>query len=319
MEIENTNPAPSKWNTVTPFSKWASVVVFIAMPFVGFWAGMHYAPAKVTVVNEYSGQTRPVTKSEHISSVGSTTVLDSTNQQSFRLPVVEESTHIVNAKIKELQIQDCPPTSCSVTVVDQIEGVPDSLVQKINTMIAEEIIEESSSDVRSASGSLHLRKNITHIDHYTFTISYIDRGVIGYYKSAEMDYEGDMHSVRDLGTYGFFLIKDGTVLRDHEVPLFSMQSDAENILNKMYPNGREILSRMISTDVALEECYKPNDFPTTFKPQVRLSSKEVIFEPSFSHALTGVCSGVLQIAVPIEDILREAPEFVPEDSVLKKV
>lgn len=52
MEIENTNPAPSKWNTVTPFSKYTAMLIFITIPFVGFWVGMQYAPEKIVIEKE---------------------------------------------------------------------------------------------------------------------------------------------------------------------------------------------------------------------------------------------------------------------------
>lgn len=55
MEIENTTPAPtssSQWNTVTPFSKYAAMVIFVVMPFVGFWVGMQYAPERIVEVGK---------------------------------------------------------------------------------------------------------------------------------------------------------------------------------------------------------------------------------------------------------------------------
>ncbi len=52
MEIENTSPAPSKWNTVTPFSKYAALLIFITLPFVAFWVGMNYGPEKIIIQKE---------------------------------------------------------------------------------------------------------------------------------------------------------------------------------------------------------------------------------------------------------------------------
>lgn len=40
----------SKLNTVTPFSKYLALVLFVAMPFIGGWIGYMYAPEKIVEV-----------------------------------------------------------------------------------------------------------------------------------------------------------------------------------------------------------------------------------------------------------------------------
>ena len=46
---------PSVWHRITPFSKYAAMLLFIVMPFIGGWIGYHYAPEKMvekTVIKE---------------------------------------------------------------------------------------------------------------------------------------------------------------------------------------------------------------------------------------------------------------------------
>jgi len=57
------------WHTVTPFSKYAAMILFIAMPFIGGWVGYHMAPEKVVevervVVDEVSVDTSNLTLDE---------------------------------------------------------------------------------------------------------------------------------------------------------------------------------------------------------------------------------------------------------------
>ena len=43
---------PSVWNTVTPFSKYLAMTLFVALPFIGGWVGYTYPPEKVTEVEK---------------------------------------------------------------------------------------------------------------------------------------------------------------------------------------------------------------------------------------------------------------------------
>jgi hypothetical protein len=42
----------STWTTVTPFSKYLALTLFVALPFLGFWVGYTYAPEKIVEVEK---------------------------------------------------------------------------------------------------------------------------------------------------------------------------------------------------------------------------------------------------------------------------
>lgn len=42
----------SVWFTVTPYSKYAAMVLFIVMPFLGVWVGYYYAPSKTILIEK---------------------------------------------------------------------------------------------------------------------------------------------------------------------------------------------------------------------------------------------------------------------------
>lgn len=44
--VEQTDPVISPWKQVTPFSKYLAMGLFIVLPFVGFWIGLHYGENK---------------------------------------------------------------------------------------------------------------------------------------------------------------------------------------------------------------------------------------------------------------------------------
>lgn len=54
MEPESTNPEihedVSRWHRVTPFTRYAAMLVFIVLPFLGGWVGYTYAPEKMVEV-----------------------------------------------------------------------------------------------------------------------------------------------------------------------------------------------------------------------------------------------------------------------------
>jgi len=43
-------PKESCWTTVTPFSKYLALALFVLMPFIGGWVGYHFSPEKVIEV-----------------------------------------------------------------------------------------------------------------------------------------------------------------------------------------------------------------------------------------------------------------------------
>lgn len=239
------------------------------------------------------------------------------NQKAIDTPATNNGLHIVNAAIKKIHIEGCSLTSCDISIVDHIDGVPDLLIQNLNTMITEDVLEESQTDVRNAPTGLHLENEIDFVDNYTFSITYIDNNLIGFYRSLEVDYKDTSHPTRDMGTYGFFYIQNGTILRDFDVPLFKTNADAEKVLKHFYPNGIEVLVDRTHDDTDFDECMQSATFPESFLPSLNLKTSEIVFEPSYPYALTGKCSGVLQFSIPVGEILKQSSEYVPENSVLR--
>ena len=52
MANEQIEPEKNIWTTVTPFSKYLALALFVALPFVGGWVGYHYAPEKIVEVEK---------------------------------------------------------------------------------------------------------------------------------------------------------------------------------------------------------------------------------------------------------------------------
>lgn len=51
-EVDNVEQNPSALNSVTPFSKYLAMILFILMPFLGGWIGYKYSPAKVVEIDK---------------------------------------------------------------------------------------------------------------------------------------------------------------------------------------------------------------------------------------------------------------------------
>lgn len=52
-EVVLSEKEASTWNTVTPFSKYLAMVLFVALPFIGGWVGYTLASEKVVEVNKF--------------------------------------------------------------------------------------------------------------------------------------------------------------------------------------------------------------------------------------------------------------------------
>lgn len=238
------------------------------------------------------------------------------DREYFRLPSQEGVPHLTGAAVKKLVVQNCD--ACDITIIDRIDGVSEELVQRLNLLITEGIISENTTDLRNSSYTFHLDKDIESVDHFTFTITYIDQGIVGYTTSYEMYSPKILHPSRNPGSSGFFFIKDNQIYRDYELSLFTNNNkDAQRVLSQFYPNGSGILKGIIEEDVA--ECIDPGDFPEAFKPSLNVNTGEVVFEKVYPYATIGPCTGFLQIAIPVPDILQKTPQFVPSDSVLRQV
>ena len=81
----------------------------------------------------------------------------------------------------------------------------------------------------------------------------------------------------------------------------------------------EELIKNFPPDSTVSDCFVSEDglaFSTEgFYPTLRISTQEIVYLKWFPH-INDFCTPELQIAIPISDILKEVPQYVPKDSIL---
>ncbi len=260
----------------------------------------------------------------------------------FRAPMEYNNTkHIVDAEIENFSINcaDEPVTneSCgNVDIVLHIKGVSDKEIIKLNDVLTAGIFADKNGqpvDVRKPANRKYISPDLEYIDYISSSVTYIDKGFIGFYTAYEMYSTGAAHPARNPGSYEYATINfDGTIASRYPyaevMPMFykyDAKTDVNSkdlVLKHFYPNGSELLKPYIISDVGeyvdTPDCFLEGDFPHEFYPELRPNTEEVVYEVSYPYGSIGVCSGELRIGIPIADILREVPQYVPENSVLWK-
>lgn len=227
----------------------------------------------------------------------------------FHYPIYSTSTHIVSAEIENITFQDKGYTY-DAQIFKSIKGVSEQKIIEINNELTNEIFKDGLSDIRNPKNRV-LSKDI-YIDSFVSQIRYVDKGIIQYFIAYEIDVEGAAHPARYPGHVNTIYI-DGKYK-----PLF--KTDTSIILLKhFYPNGKEILANEITeADRGDNPCYETEDFPDRFEPSFNAITREVVYEVYFSYSQIGICQGEVQIAISLEDILKEVPQYIADDSLLLK-
>ncbi len=232
----------------------------------------------------------------------------------FRSPTLSPVPHIAHATIAHMSIPGC--ATCSADIVMQIDGVPDETIVQINDAVTYYIFD--GKDIRDPHNRI-LSPDVASIQSFDNHILYIDHGVIEYTRSFEAYIKGAAHPSRDPGSdYMIEIAEDPENTR----PLFDRSKGAfvdQKVLEHFYPNGRQLFNQYLHEKEDPDNpCYVPLDFPQNFLPSFRPLTREVVFAVSFPYATIGACSPGLQIAVPLDAIFDEVPEFVHADSVLSR-
>ena len=227
--------------------------------------------------------------------------------------------HIAGATIKTIVLPGAiDPESEKVDSIQSLAGVDDLVIVGINDRLTQGLFTQDGAspvDIRNPKNRLAINPK-AHVDSVNTEIQYADNGVIGYRASYDIYYDGDTHDVRRGEEHGIFQItKNGKGLI--EAPVLFENSDA--VLSHFYPNGKELLNGLIHDELfdngRENDCYTADDFPSDFFPEFRPNTGEVVFQKSFTDAMTP-CEGSLEIAIPV-DRLGEVVQYVPSDSVLR--
>jgi hypothetical protein len=236
----------------------------------------------------------------------------------FSIPTPDREPHIVNAGVKELSIVQCDDCVIDVTIIDHIDGVPDTTIKEINSIITEDLIEESAIDVRLAhSGDLHMAKEINH-GIFDFTITYIDHEIVGYHLSMNIFYEGATHYSRG-SWYGYFVVSGDQVTGGwvDDLSLFTNNDDdAKDVLTHFFPAGKTTFITVQQEDELASDCLAGYSFPDDFHPSLDVRNSQVRFEIQYPYVVVGPCEGEFVITLPVSEILKRTPQYVPNDSIL---
>lgn len=218
---------------------------------------------------------------------------------SFRTPTKQpETPYIKDAKIERIEISGYPGFYADIVI--SIDGVPDERIIEINHNLTHGLFEanDTVADIREKENRV-FNRIISEFLAYRTVIKYIDKNYIQYrYEDKTEEWSQNFDAV--ITTSGEDLV------------LFGDNSD--KVLQYFYPNGEELYGKFI--DEGQLECFKDTSFPSSFEASIKLNTKEIIYEIPFVW-MERVCRDEFpKIAIPIKDILREVPQYVPEDSVL---
>ena len=228
----------------------------------------------------------------------------------FRKPTpLPDKPHIVGAEIERIAIPNC--VGCYADIIKSIKGVSDDVIIKINESLTSSLFNNDSEkivDVRIKN----LRKipKDSYLDHYESKVLYVkntDKLII-------YEYSGTTNRI--FSGEGFLVISaDGTKV-DYGSLFYAdgYEDSNEKILDHFYPNFEELLQKYKTGEE--HDCYEnvtKSDFNGIPYPQ----TKEVVFSNLFGWQNAGPCGGEeIKIAIPIADILKEVPQYVPKNSVL---
>ena len=225
----------------------------------------------------------------------------------FDYPTYSTKTHIINAEIENITFKNSGYTY-NAQIFKRIKGVSEQRIIEMNNELTNGIFKDGLSDIRNRKNRV-LPKDI-YIDGFASNIRYVDKGIIQYFIAYEIDVEGAAHPSRYPGHVDIIYI-DGKY-----GPLFKTDTSSK-ILEHFYPNGKDILANKITeADRGDNPCYDTEDFPDRFEPSFNAITREVVYEVSFPYSQIGVCHGEVEIAISLEDILKEVPQYIADDSLL---
>lgn len=241
----------------------------------------------------------------------------------FRKPAPDGPPHIVGAEIERISIPDCG--GCYADIIKKMDDVSDDVIIKVNDSMTNSVFANSVFDIVDIrdSKNRNLSKDVEYIDNLGNRILYIDNDIISTYSNLEAYFKDTAHPARDPGSY--YLIETRNT-KDPTYTVFDRTDGVytdQKVLEHFYPNGVELFDQykkennISDPEYPEDVCYGTyHKFPSSFYPTVRPNTLEVVFSVSFPYATIGPCSPGLEIAIPIADILREVPQYVPKDSVL---
>lgn len=230
----------------------------------------------------------------------------------FRTPTPDGAPHIVDAEIERITIPGCK--NCSVDIIKSAQGVSDKNIIDINDRITYGLFKDGTEDNMHAVDirdpkHRKLATNVS-VDNFEDKILYVDKGLVETYVSMNIYHNGDASPYSVSGSYDTYYLDN-----NDEIIFFTDYATSNDVLDHFYPNGGKLFAEYVKESEGFNtyECAYGSDFPNQFLPKLRPNTGEVVFTLQLPHD----CDPVdLEVAIPIADILREVPQFVPKDSVL---
>lgn len=233
----------------------------------------------------------------------------------FKAPTPDGAPHIVGAKIKAINVKECD--GCTIEIFDSMDGVSDEVINEVNGWLTVHIFSDidETKDVRLTKNQ-KVPSDIT-IDSFKDKIVYYDSStkVVGYTSTFAIFDARSAHPGIESDDYNYLIISnDGKEIWSEPVIFFD---DAVKVLEHFYPNFQELYEKWyaINGDPDDDICKKSDS--GEYEPTLHPLAREVIFRVEWPYVSKTCGYGYdLNVAIPIDDILKEVPQYIPKDSVL---